>query len=66
MAIQSKVEATNWQEFIINLFVGTRKKQFISGAVLVIIAFLIHIRNLQGSTDNIKLRPRDKDSKKKV
>lgn len=64
MATQSKVESVNWKNLFTDLFIGTRKKQFISGAILIIIAFLIHIRNQNNGPDTMKLKPKDKDKKK--
>ena len=64
MAAQSKVAESSWNTVLADLLIGSRKKKFISGAILVIIAFLIHIRNLQSSTDNIKIKPRTTDKKK--
>lgn len=59
MAAQSKIESVDIKSILFDLLLGTRKKQLVSGAILVIIAFLIHIRNLKSSTDNIKLKPKD-------
>lgn len=64
MATQSKVESVDWKSLLSDLFIGTRKKQFISGAILIIIAFLIHIRNQNNGTDSLKLKPKEKDKKK--
>ena len=64
MAIQSKVESSDWLDVMRDLLLGTRKKQMISGAILVIIAFLIHIKNLNSGAENLKLKPRTKDKKK--
>ena len=66
MATQSKVESNDFLDVIRDLLLGSRKKQMVSGAILVIIAFLIHIRNLNNGSDNIKLKPRIKDKKKVI
>lgn len=64
MATQSKVESVDWKKLLTDLFIGTRKKQFISGAILIIIAFLIHIRNQNNGTESLKLKPGQKDKKR--
>lgn len=64
MANQSKVEATSIKGFLQDMLIGSKNRKLISGAILLIIAFLIHVQNIKSNTDQIKLKPRDKDSKK--
>ena len=47
-----------------DMLFGTRNKKFVTGAILIIIAFLIHVRNLKSSTDSLKLKPRKKNTSK--
>ena len=59
MAIQSKeAAALDFKSMLLDLLIGTRKKKMISGAILLIIAFLLHVRNMNGSTDNMKIKLR--------
>jgi hypothetical protein len=46
------------------MLIGSKRRKFISGAILLIIAFLIHVQSIKSNTDQLKLKPRDKDSKK--
>lgn len=59
MATQSKPALSmDLKAMIMDLLLGTRKKKLISGAILLIIAFLLHLRNMNGSADNMKLKIR--------
>ena len=49
-----------------DILFGSSSKKFVTGAILVIIAFLIHVRNLKSSTDGLKLKPRKKSSGKVI
>lgn len=65
MTTQSKVASSiNLKEFLKDMFIGTRKRKFVSAAILLIIGFLIHIKNMKTGADQIKLKLRDKDIKK--
>lgn len=64
MATQSKIGAETVKDILIDMFIGTRKKKLMSGAILLIIAFLIHVQSM-GGNNQFKMRPRDKDGKKK-
>lgn len=48
------------------MLIGTKKKKFISAAILLIIGFLIHVKNIKSGTDQIKLKIKDKDGKKVI
>lgn len=63
MASQSKVaETVDLKSILLDLLVGSRNKKLITGAILLIIAFLLHIRNMNGS--NVKVKLREKDAKR--
>ena len=64
MASQSKPMAATVKDILIDMFIGSKKKKMVSGAILLIIAFLIHIQSMKSGADLLKLKPRDKDSKK--
>ena len=51
---------------LIDLLMGSRKKQLISSTIILIIFFLIHVRNKKDSTDDIKIKLLDKDKKKVI
>ena len=48
------------------MFIGTRKRKFVSAAILLIIGFLIHIKNMKTGADSLKIKIRDKDAKKVI
>lgn len=54
----------NIRSVFMDLLLGTRKKKLISGAILLIIAFLLHVRNMNANAETMKLKLRDKDRKK--
>lgn len=64
MASQSKITAVTIKEFLVDMLIGTKRRKFVSGAILLIIAFLIHVQNIKSNTEQLKLKPRDKDGKK--
>lgn len=47
------------------MFIGTKKRKLVSAAILLIIGFLIHIKNMKTGADQLKVKLRDKDMKKK-
>ena len=49
---------------LLELLVGTRKKQLVSSTILLIIMFLIYIRNKNSQAEEIKVRFTDRDKKK--
>lgn len=63
MASQSKIATESMKDILLDMFVGTTKKKMVSGAILLIIAFLIHVQTMDGK-DQYKFKPRDKDYKK--
>ena len=67
MASQSKVlqQSPSTKDFILDLLVGTGKKQLISSAILLIIAFLIHIKS-STLPQELKMNLKDKGKDKKV
>lgn len=59
MATQSKVvPITNMKDFLLDMLIGTKKKKFITAAILLIIGFLIHIKNMKSGTDQLKIKLR--------
>ena len=65
MTTQSKVASSiNLKEFLKDMFIGTRKRKFVSAAILLIIGFLIHIKNMKTGADQLKIKLKDKDAKK--
>ncbi len=50
MAEQSKIAANNFLNVVLDLLAGSKKKKLVSTTVLLIIAFLIHIKNKKTST----------------
>lgn len=68
MAGQSKVlqqQSLNAKDMVLELLIGTRKKQLISSAILLIIAFLIHIKS-STPTQELKMNLNEKGKNKKV
>lgn len=64
MAVQSKEAAASIKETLINMLIGTGKKQFISSTIILIILFLVHVKNKNSSIDDLKIKYSDKDKKK--
>ena len=67
MADQSKVlqQSSGAKDLVLELLVGTRKKKLISSAILLIIAFLIHIKSSTPSQE-LKMNLKEKGKDKKV
>ena len=67
MADQSKVlqQSSGAKDLVLELLVGTRKKKLISSAILLIIAFLIHIKSSTPSQE-LKMNLKEKSKDKKV
>lgn len=40
------------------MLLGSTRRKLISGAILLIIGFLIHVQNIKSNTDSLKLKPR--------
>ena len=57
-------KAIGFVEIILNALAGSPKKKLFSGILLVIIAFLIYMKNKKSATDNLKLN--EKKGEKKV
>ena len=64
MATQSKEVAANMKEILVELLMGSRKKQLVSSTILLIIMFLIYVRNKNGQTPEIKFKLSDRAKKK--
>jgi len=45
MPVQSKIAEPSAQAIIQNLLIGNNKRKLVSATILLIIGFLIHIRN---------------------
>ena len=56
MAEQSKIAASSFKNFLQEFILGSRKKQLISATILLIIGFLLHIRNKKSYTETLKLK----------
>lgn len=50
MAEQSKAIASSLKDILIDMLVGSRRKKFVSGAILLIITFLIHVQTMKNGT----------------
>jgi hypothetical protein len=46
------------------MFIGTTKRKVVSSTILLIIAFLIYVKNIKSGTDQLKIKLKDKDIKK--
>ena len=56
MADQSKMASANFTSFLIDILAGSRNKQLVSATILLIIGFLLHIKNKKSYTENIKFK----------
>lgn len=56
-------KAIGFVEIILNALIGSPKKKLFSGILLVIIAFLIYMKNKKSATDNLKLNEKKGDKK---
>ena len=63
MAVQSK-EASSMKNMLTELLVGSRKKQLISSTILLIVLFLVHVKNKNGSGGEVTIKLHHKDKKK--
>lgn len=41
-----------------DMFIGTKKRKFMSASILLIIGFLIHVKNIKSGTDTLKIKIR--------
>ena len=64
MAVHSKEASSTMKNMLTDLLVGSRKKQLISSTILLIVLFLVHVKNKNGNTDDIKIKLHHKDKKK--
>lgn len=65
MAEQSKMATgVDIKAILIDILVGTTNKKLITGSILLIIAFLLHVRNSNGSGSNLKVKIKDGNKKK--
>ena len=64
MAEQSKMAAgVDIKAILIDILVGSTNKKLITGSILLIIAFLLHVRNMNGNGSNLKVRIKDNNKK---
>ena len=68
MPVHSKVADPPAAQIIQDLLIGNNKRKMVSTTILLIIAFLIHIRNKKPEVDTLRLSRLDKEkpAKKKV
>ena len=68
MPVHSKVADPTAAQIIQDLLVGNNKRKMVSATILLIIGFLIHIRNKKPEVDTLRLSRLDKEkpAKKKV
>ena len=52
------------KNMLLELLVGSRKKQLISSTILLIVLFLVHVKNKNGNVEDIKIKQYHKDKKK--
>ena len=64
MAVHSKEAASSMKNMLTELLVGSRKKQLISSTILLIVLFLVHVKNKNGSGEEIKIKLHHRDKKK--
>jgi len=55
MAEHSKILPSTFYQELIHLIAGSRKKQFISATILLIIGFLIQVTKRKSDTESIKV-----------
>lgn len=66
MPVQSKVANKTSIETMTELLVGNNRRKVVSATILLIIAFLIHIRNKKSDVDSLRLSRAQNDRSKKV
>lgn len=68
MPVHSKIAEPTARMIIQDLLVGNKKRQLVSATILLIIGFLIHIRNKKPEVDSLRVSrlDQDKTQKKKV
>jgi hypothetical protein len=64
MSSQSKIAAVDLRKVLEDILIGTTKRKFVSSTILLIIAFLIYVKNIKSGTDQLKIKLKDKDMKK--
>lgn len=61
MANQSKaIFADHFKNIVLNVMLGSRKNKAVTFSIIVIISFLLYMRNTRVTSDNIKLRSKIK------
>ena len=64
MAEQSKMASgVDIKAILIDILVGSTNKKLVTGSILLIIAFLLHVRNMNGNGSNVKVRIKDNNKK---
>lgn len=66
MANQSKaIFADHFKNIVLNVMLGSRKNKAVTFSIIVIISFLLYMRNSRVTSDNIKLTSKIKKVKEK-
>ena len=66
MPVQSKVATQSSIDVVGQLLMGTNRRKVVSATILLIVAFLIHIRNKKPDVDTLKTSRVDRERSKKV
>ena len=64
MPVQSKMADPSAQQIIQDLLIGNNKRKLVSATILLIIGFLIHIKNKKPEVDSLKLSRLEKEKTK--
>ena len=64
MPVQSKMADPSAQQIIQDLLIGNNKRKLVSATILLIIGFLIHIKNKKPEVDSLKLSRLEKEKSK--
>lgn len=46
----------SFKAFLVDILMGTRNRKLVSAAILLIIGFLLHIKNKKSYTENLKFK----------
>lgn len=66
MANQSKaIFADHFKNIVLNVMLGSRKNKAVTFSIIVIISFLLYMRNSRVTSDNIKLTSKIKKVKER-
>lgn len=64
MTVQSKEASVSLKNILIDLMKGLGEKKMISSTIVVIILFLIHVKNKNRHVEEIKIKRHDRDKRK--